>query len=179
MGYRGEKLASLIDDAPIHRFARRATREVGKDLQRRVRRHTPVAHGFEGESISDFTFRRSGHRRPGTLRDSWEMGEVTFAVSAAGVREVYTVPVLTHDPVAPHVEWDTRPHIIRPKNVDGVLVFESEGGTVFAKLVHHPGTTGAHMLATSIAEVAVSWRRTVREEWDVTARLFWRGGGGE
>lgn len=179
MGYKGGQLASLADEAPIHRFARRATREVGKDMGRRVRRHTPVSKGFEGESLSDFQFRRSGHRRPGTLRDSWEVGYVSFARSVAGLREVYTVPVFTHDPVAPHVEWATRPHIIEPKKAGGTLAFQTEGGTVFAKLVHHPGSRGAHMLATTVAEVAVSWRATVGEEWRLTARLFWRGGGGE
>ena len=35
----------------------------------------------------------------------------------------------------------TGPHIIRPKKPGGVLVYERGGETVFAKLVHHPGST--------------------------------------
>jgi phage gpG-like protein len=33
----------------------------------------------------------------------------------------------------------TRPHLIRPRNAS-VLVFEKDGRTIFATLVHHPGS---------------------------------------
>jgi hypothetical protein len=63
---------------------------------------------------------------------------------------------------APFVEWDTKPHDIRPKNgrflsfqlggklmrgtarkVRGVAI--GGGEWVFTRLVHHPGTKGQHM----------------------------------
>lgn len=41
---------------------------------------------------------------------------------------------------AADVEYGTAPHIIRPKNVGGVLVFKIGNRTVHARVVHHPGT---------------------------------------
>jgi hypothetical protein len=38
-----------------------------------------------------------------------------------------------------HVEFGTRPHIIRPKTA-GSLHWKSEGKDVFRMMVHHPGT---------------------------------------
>ena len=40
------------------------------------------------------------------------------------------------------LEQDTKPHIILPKDRDGVLVFEKGGEIVFTKRVFHPGTKG-------------------------------------
>lgn len=34
----------------------------------------------------------------------------------------------------------TKPHVIRPRNPDGVLAFEVGGETRFARFVNHPGT---------------------------------------
>lgn len=44
-------------------------------------------------------------------------------------------------PYAGYVEFDTKPHVIRPKKPGGVLVFEINGTKIFTKEVHHPGTT--------------------------------------
>mgnify|MGYP001434200364 CR=1 FL=1 len=41
---------------------------------------------------------------------------------------------------AAYVEFDTKPHVIKPKNPDGVLAFRVGGKMVFAKSVNHPGT---------------------------------------
>jgi hypothetical protein len=41
------------------------------------------------------------------------------------------------------VEYGTQPHIIRPRNPGGVLAFPGAGGTIFARVVHHPGTSPA------------------------------------
>lgn len=43
-------------------------------------------------------------------------------------------------PYAGYVEFGTKPHEIKPKNPDGVLVFKINGTKVFAKKVNHPGT---------------------------------------
>lgn len=42
-------------------------------------------------------------------------------------------------PYAKYVEWDTRPHDIRPKTKKA-LAFKVNGTTVIVKKVHHPGT---------------------------------------
>jgi HK97 gp10 family phage protein len=43
-------------------------------------------------------------------------------------------------PYGGYVEFGTKPHVIRPKNPSGVLVFKINGQKVFAKKVNHPGT---------------------------------------
>lgn len=65
----------------------------------------------------------------GQLRDS-------LAVTVVGS----TVRVGPNVPYASYVEFGTRPHDIRPKSEGGVLRFQMGGQTVFAKVVHHPGT---------------------------------------
>jgi hypothetical protein len=50
------------------------------------------------------------------------------------------------------VENGSRPHIIRPKNPDGVLRFEVDGTIVFTKEVHHPGTPATHFMRESLYE---------------------------
>jgi hypothetical protein len=179
MAYRGDELTDLVAplDRGIRRFARRATAKVGDELHHRVRRHTPVSkpgapavvasYGASGEWI-----RARGGRMPGTLKESWEVGEVTVVVEgSAGLR--YTIPVFTLDPVAPDVEWDTMPHLILPKRPGGRLTIPTPQGMVYARAVHHPGTRGAHMMATALAEVAASWERVTRDEWAAEARRIW------
>jgi hypothetical protein len=56
---------------------------------------------------------------------------------------------------APWVNDGTRPHIIRPKNAK-VLAFKSGGRTVFAKVVHHPGTRARPFLDRALREVAAA-----------------------
>ena len=41
---------------------------------------------------------------------------------------------------APFVEFDTKPHLIKPKN-KRALSFVVNGQRVYARVVHHPGTT--------------------------------------
>ena len=43
-------------------------------------------------------------------------------------------------PYAGHVEFGTKPHVIRPKQRGGVLVFTVGGTKVFTTKVNHPGT---------------------------------------
>ena len=45
----------------------------------------------------------------------------------------------SHVPYTIYVEYGTRPHVITPVHAHA-LSFEVGGETVFAKLVHHPGT---------------------------------------
>lgn len=65
-------------------------------------------------------------------------------------------------PYAPFVEEDTRPHVIRPRRPGGVLRFKVGGRTVYARIVHHPGTTGQHFLARATRQVGISNGYNVR-----------------
>lgn len=49
-------------------------------------------------------------------------------------------PDAARAPYARYVEFDTKPHTIRPKKPGGVLAFRMNGQLVFAKSVNHPGT---------------------------------------
>jgi hypothetical protein len=48
--------------------------------------------------------------------------------------------IAAHVPYAAFVETGTRAHIIAPRNAQALRWYDSNGGPVFAKLVHHPGT---------------------------------------
>lgn len=188
MGYRQEgSLQDMFHEEPILRAGRRTTDRVGDDLKDRVKRHTPVAHRPAGMSAADFLASRHG-RPPGTLRESWQR------TSVHELEGHFEVSVLTHDPTGPLVEWETRPHTIRPRPdrapasviatgkprgtvQDGRahLRFEGAGGVVYAKEVHHPGTRGAHMMATSLTEEAATWERIGREEMERWSREQFHG----
>lgn len=52
------------------------------------------------------------------------------------------------------IEAGSRPHIIRPKKVGGVLVFTARTGeTVFARMVQHPGTRAYRVMETALRRV--------------------------
>jgi HK97 gp10 family phage protein len=57
------------------------------------------------------------------------------------------------------VEEDTKPHIIRPKRINGRLRFQVDGKWVFAKEVHHPGTKGQHMIRLGVKDAAPQVRQ--------------------
>lgn len=179
MGYHGGELVDLVEPLlrGVDRYATRTTEKVGEELRKRVRRRTPVApkdklpvrasYGSMGAWIA-----ARGGRVPGTLKESWQVGEVEVIFSGTGERR--RIAVYTLDPVAPHVEWDTMPHLIVPKKPGGVLTIPTRRGMVFATAVHHPGTRGVHMMATALAEVAIEWQRIGEREWRDEARGFWR-----
>lgn len=167
MPYRQQgSMADLLDDAPIDQAARRTTERVGHLLHERVTFHTPVAVLPPGGTIDE----RDG-RRPGTLKDSWKVGEMTVAMDGQG----YSIDVYTDDPIAPYVEYPVAPHEIRPRRPDGMLRFRGrDGSVIYAKLVHHPGHFGAFMMATSLAEVAAQWQAIGKEELDRAMREWTR-----
>jgi hypothetical protein len=166
MSYTADgQLADFFRLEPMIEAARRTTERVGEDLLGRVVRHTPVAKPPSASITGDWLEAR--HRAPGTLRESWKCGELTVVGSAGR----YTIDVYTDDPVAPDVEWDTKPHVIEAHGVGGVLRYwDKRGATVFAKIVHHPGTKGVHMMATALVEVAASWFSIASEEFRVWER---------
>lgn len=159
MSYRqAGSLADFGREEPWRAAQRRTVERVGDELHRRVVEHTPVANpppGHEAEWLA------SRKRKPGTLKDSWKVGEVTVVSGT----DTISIDVYTMDPIAPYVEWPTLPHLIMPRRPGGMLRFWTKGGdTVYATIVHHTGTKGSYMLTTAIAEVAAMWQTIGAEE---------------
>lgn len=164
MGYTSQgSLARLADPDLMRAAQRRTVSRVGDELLHRTVEHTPVAKPPPGHEAEWLAARK---RAPGTLKESWKVGEVTVELGT----ETMTIDVYTHDPVAPHVEWPTRPHLIPLMPGKTLRFWDKEGRTVFAMIVHHPGTQGSYMLTTAIAEVAVAWRSIGAEEMAEWAR---------
>lgn len=74
-------------------------------------------------------------RKMGDTAKSWTIhyhksgDSITWEIRPDGKEDIVTF-----------LEFGTKPHVIEPKDEDGVLVFEIEGETIFAKRVFHPGT---------------------------------------
>jgi hypothetical protein len=171
-------LQDLFAPEPLERSITRVTERVGERLTETVRRNTPVAVAPPGLSPTQFAGGRG--RAPGTLKNSWQTSDVEHRRTAAGTPgraiESYTL-----DPIAPHVEYPTRPHLIRPskdRRAASVLAtskrqraggdpqaalrfVNAHGRVVFANEVHHPGTQGTHMMRDALAEVDATWAETV------------------
>ena len=83
-------------------------------------------------------------KAPGTMGAyiSWKVGE--------GPKGLQGVIVCDH-PAVRFVLDGTRPHVIRPRRAKA-LRFDSGGRTVFAKVVHHPGTRANNFLAEALRE---------------------------
>jgi hypothetical protein len=132
VAYRGGELTDLAPplERGVRRFATRATKKVGRELRDRVEHHTPVAKETAAVRASFGTLQdwhgARGGRLPGELKRSWKIGEVEVILNASGERR--RIDVYTLDPVAPHVEWDTRPHLIEPRKPGGVLTIPTEAG---------------------------------------------------
>lgn len=184
MSYRGGSLTDLVPplERGVRRYGRKVVEEVGSDLKRRVRRHTPVSKPGAPEIVASYGssgawIRARGGRRSGTLKDSWQLGDVDVLVRGGGVAALrFSIEVFTLDPVAPHVEYPTRPHVIRPRKPGGRLTIPTRGGMVLRREVHHPGTQGAYMMAKALAEVAATWQATARRLWEAEARSIWTEG---
>jgi hypothetical protein len=71
--------------------------------------------------------------------------------STFGLRQRWTVG--SDVDYATMVNDGTRPHIIRPKQAKA-LRFKAGGKTVFARIVHHPGTRARPFLDRALADVA-------------------------
>jgi hypothetical protein len=179
MGYRGGSLESLASplERGVRRFATRATGEVGDFMLKRVRRHSPIAKPGVASIRASYSstgewIRARGGRRPGTLLESWERGEVEVLWRMSGERR--RVEVGSDDPVAYWMEHGTPAHFIEAKRADA-LTIPTPLGMVLRKRVHHPGTEALHMMAKAVQETAVEWRGIVAAEWAKEVRVIFRG----
>lgn len=68
--------------------------------------------------------------------------------------------IYTNVNYAPFVHDGTQPHVIRPRRRGGRLRFRVGGMTVFAREVHHPGTSPTTFLTRALRRVAEErgWR---------------------
>jgi hypothetical protein len=167
VGYDGGELRYLFEpelaQGAVHDIADKG----GDFLLRRVIDNTPVS--YHGIALAHQGFGPGRERAPGTLKRSWRrrlgVRREFRRGSVAMVSEVYT-----NDPIAPFVENDTRPHVIRPKNPNGFLRFRvwPTGELVFARMVRHPGTTGQHMMLAATNAASIEFHHIARgpvQDW--------------
>lgn len=156
--YRGGLLASWFDTEENARAAHRMA-DIGRArLHELIVLHTPVD---------------TGH-----LRTTWKDEPIVVVVDERG-EIVYRTGVFTEDEIAPYVEhgtglWGPRhaKYEIRPKKPGGMLHFLTpEGAHVFTKLVRHPGSPGAHMVAISVGELEAALPALLQAELELWA---WR-----
>jgi hypothetical protein len=74
-------------------------------------------------------------RKTGDTAKSW-----TIHYHKSGDSNTWEIRPDGKEDIITFLEFGTKPHVIEPKDEDGVLVFEIEGETIFAKKVFHPGT---------------------------------------
>lgn len=150
-------VADLFDAAPIELAARRIAERCQERLLELVKEYTPVAQLPDGQERSDW-LRGRGGRKPGTLKESWEKGEIEVLSHGR-----YRVTVLTEDAIAKYVEYPTRPHIIRARRAKA-LRFYQNGELRVVHSVQHPGTEGSFMMMRALDQLRVEWQRIGREE---------------
>lgn len=159
MGYSGGKLKPWFGVKPAEITAGLMAEKGAHELHRLVVLKTPVDTG--------------------ELAASWHEKPVTPGESLLGDKTLET-GIETEVDYAPYVEHGTglwgpkhAPYPIRPKTPGGVLhFFTKEGAEVFTKLVMHPGSPGAHMVATSIAMLETALKTGLMDpELEVWAHL--------
>lgn len=182
MGYTANaRIERLYERTPLRDAAERIVRGMSEELHSGAVRRTPVAKPPPGMGATSFAAARG--RTPGTLRRAWRKGELEVGLAGVGVLR-FGIDELNDDEQWEHVEYDTRPHIIRPRkdrapasvlasgrprlpgtDPRAALAWPGAGGrTVFAHEVHHPGTRGVHMTRDALAEVDATWVERVGDE---------------
>lgn len=159
-------IESLFDGAAVDVLLLRLADRMADRLLELVERYTPKGEGVD--------------RPAGTLAESWEKGPVILLKDGR-----VTVTVFTRREEAPHVEYPTRPHVIRPRadrapasvirtgqprgdetdaTPSPALAFYVDGRLVFAREVFHPGTQGSFMMRRAIEQVSREWKTWARRE---------------
>lgn len=142
-GSLAERIRLAISD--IDELNRRVTVRASDRLVELAREFCPVA-------VHDEDSDRHHHLRDTIVRRR-------IRKTAGG----YTGGAETDDPIAPFVEWDTRPHLIEPVRAQA-LHFRMGGREVFAKRVRHPGTKGAHFMARAAHQLEAEIDEMMDEE---------------
>jgi hypothetical protein len=135
MPYVGGEIASIVKPWLGRITARRMADHGGARMTELVKANTPISPPLDQIERAV----RPRKRPHGTLRESIRQKEVVATADG------FVSGCETEDPVAPHVEWSTRPHEIRPNPPNRWLAFVKNGRWVYARIVHHPGTHGQAM----------------------------------
>jgi hypothetical protein len=135
MGYEGGKISSIVRPEVATRTAHKMADRGGARMTELVKMNTPIAPPDDPVERRV----RLRKRKRGTLRESIYQKPVLPTQSG------FESGCATEDPVAPHVEWSTRPHEIRPIPPNRRLAFVKDGEWRFPRVVHHPGTHGQAM----------------------------------
>ena len=146
MGYSGQSITHLIpDDAEaITRDACRDMADAGGKFVTDLARATAPVSAFG--------------RPPGELKASYRQIDVHRGAPGAAGERSYESGVESYDPVAMWVERGTLPHVIKPRIKGGVLKFRTiDGHLVEAKVVHHPGMRGQHIVARAMHEAHLAF----------------------
>jgi hypothetical protein len=184
MAYHGGLLQPLYDDS----LASEAAYAMAVDG-----RAATMGFAAEFTPVNTNPFSSPG-RAPGTLKESWRESGPVRRESRRG-HPAYTGEYENTDPIAPFVENDTRPHLIRPRldrapasvvatkrprrmgdDPQAALTWLTIGGVrVFARVVKHPGTTGHHMVLKAAQRAEVEMHRICQPALDVWAKRAVRG----
>jgi hypothetical protein len=110
-------------------------------------------------------------RPPGELKASYEQIPVHRGEPSAAGERTYVSGVESRSHLARWAEYGVSPHDIRPKIRGGVIRFRTVGGEmVEARVVHHPGTHGKHIVSRAIHETAFAFDELARPALDDWAR---------
>lgn len=118
-----------IDRTRLERLLRLPGGLVARNMERRLQRAEDVARRLA----------------PGSMPRG-----ITSTVTREG-REITGYLISSH-PATIYVVSGTRPHIIRPVRAQA-LRFRVGGRTVFAKIVHHPGTDANNFLIDAVRTI--------------------------
>lgn len=152
MPYRANKdFADMYPLEPTIEASRRMAQTGTQELHDEARDRTPVNADPQPHS----------KRAPGTMKRSWRV------IDAHPTANGFAGEAVNDDRAAEFVEWDTRPHVIRPKTARSLRWYE-DGVPVFAAEVHHPGTQGVHMMRDAAAVIDANFDRILAadvERW--------------
>lgn len=128
------------------------------------------AHIVESVKLAEYFHNVIRQRTPvktGQTRDSW-----TIHIHKAGDLLLWEISPDGRENEVTWLEFGTKPHVILPKNENGVLVFEKEGETVFTRHVFHPGTKPLGIVRVTQDEVDKSMEELVQRMHD-KIRAIW------
>lgn len=157
--YIGGKLAPWFDDRHINPTLRNMARLGARAGREFAQEETPV--------------------ETGDLKRSWKEGRPHKVAGTSFPGTGYGAEWFTEIEYAIHVEHGTglwgpehRKYLILPKKPGGALHWVGKGGEdVFAAVVLHPGSPGAHMLAKSATELEISMESILRPALSNWARV--------
>ena len=104
-----------------------------------------LARKSAGPMVASVTLKAAAHARleaPGTMKQHIRVIVTQSVANPLGI-------VMCDHPATSFVIYGTAPHEIRPRTKK-VLKFETKGGTVYARVVHHPGTKPNNFLMRAL-----------------------------